>query len=344
MQTLYRGGSIVGDSGDLVQDHGLMVEGDRIIKVAPAGEFIGFAGSVVDTTGATLLPGLVDCHVHLTLGSEPNPIVALSTDRPAQVALKALTRARDSLRGGVVAVRDCGGKDQIALAVRDACNGGQFVGPTIRAAGRSICMTGGHGSRIGRVADGPEEVVKAVREQIHDGADLIKIMATGGVMTPGVNPEDAHYTFEELVAGVSEARRFHRRCASHAQGSEGILNATRAGVASIEHGIFMTEECVEEMCRQGTYLVPTLSAVKNILIHADKGVPAYAVEKSTRIVDRHLQSVRMFYEAGGRVAWVPMPERRSTTMAPTRPNWGSWSMSACRRGTRSLPPLGTEPS
>ena len=302
MQTLYRGGLVFDGAGEAIRDHALMVEGDRIVKVAPSAEFIGFAGLVVDTSGGMLLPGLVDCHVHLTLGAQANPAAVLANEKPAQTALNALTRAKQTLAGGITALRDCGGKDYIDLAVRDACNSGQFVGPTIRASGRIICMTGGHGNRFGRVADGPDEVTKAVREQVHAGSDLIKMMATGGVMTPGVNPEDSHYTYEELAAGVTEASRFQRRCACHAQGSEGILDATRAGVASIEHGIFMTEECVAEMCRHGTYLVPTLSAVKNILLHADKGVPAYAVEKSARLVERHVDSVRMFYEAGGRVA------------------------------------------
>ena len=101
-----------------------------------------------------------------------------------------------------------------------------------------ICMTGGHGNRIGRVADGVDEVVCAVREQIHAGSDLIKIMATGGVMTPGVNPEDAHYSPQEIAAGIAEGHRFNRPCASHAQGTEGILNAVHGGADSIEHGNF----------------------------------------------------------------------------------------------------------
>ncbi len=302
MQTLYRGGSIFGEAGDLLFEHALLVEGNRIVRVAPSTEFVGFAGLVVDTTGGTLLPGLIDCHVHLTFGGEPNQAALLADERPAVTALNALKRAKQSLLNGITALRDCGGKDYIDLAVRDACNSGQFVGPTIRASGRIICMTGGHGNRFGRSADGPDEVVKAVREQVHAGSDLIKLMATGGVMTPGVNPEDAHLTFEELSAGVAEARRFHRCCACHAQGSDGILNATRAGVASIEHGVFMTDECAQEMCRQGTYLVPTLSAVKNILAHADKGVPAYAVEKAARLEARHRESVALFHRAGGRIA------------------------------------------
>ena len=116
---------------------------------------------------------------------------------------------RNTLEGGITAVRDCGGKEYIEFAIRDAYNSGRFLGPTMRCAGRMICMTGGHGNRTGRVADGVDEVVKAVREQVHAGADLIKIMATGGVMTPGVNPEDAHYSAEEMKAGISEATYFN---------------------------------------------------------------------------------------------------------------------------------------
>ena len=197
MQTLYRGGAVFGEAGDLLDDHALLVEGDLIIRLAPSAEFVGFAGSVVDTTGGTLLPGLVDCHVHLTFGGQANPAQVLADERPAQTALNALKRAKETLAVGVTALRDCGGKDYIDLAVRDACNDGQFIGPTIRASGRIICMTGGHGNRFGRCADGPDDMVKAVREQVHAGSDLIKLMATGGVMTPGVNPEDSHLTFEE---------------------------------------------------------------------------------------------------------------------------------------------------
>lgn len=174
------------------------------------------------------------------------------------------------MRGGITAVRDCGGVNYLEFAVRDACNAGTFLRRSIRAAGRMICMTGGHGNRFGRVADGIDEVVKAVREQVHAGSDLIKIMATGGVMTPGVNPEDADYSAEEIAAGIHEGHRFHKTCASHAQGTEGILNAVRVGIDSIEHGIFMNEQCVEEMLEAGTYLVPTISALQNILAGADK--------------------------------------------------------------------------
>jgi imidazolonepropionase-like amidohydrolase len=301
MDTLYIGG-LVFDGERSLAGQGVVVKDGRIAKLAPAGAFEGFTGSRIDTAGATLLPGLIDCHVHLCHGGEGDPFGAMEKLRPAEIAMRALERAQASLAGGVIALRDCGGKDYIEFAVRDAVNQGRSTGPVIQAVGRMICMTGGHGNRIARVADGVDEVVKGVREQIHAGADWIKIMATGGVMTPGVNPEDAHYTAAEMAAGIAEAKRFNRNSASHAQGAEGILNAVRGGVASIEHGIFMTEGCIAEMLARGVYLVPTLAAVKNIVGNKDRGIPVYAVEKAERAYDRHRQSVTMFYRAGGRIA------------------------------------------
>ena len=136
-----------------------------------------------------------------------------------------------------------------------------------------LILQQGHGHTLARVADGRDEVVKAVREQIYAGCDQIKIMATGGVMTPGVDPEDAHYSAEEIAAGIAEGRRFGKKSASHAQGAEGILNAVLGGVDSIEHGIFLDERGLEEMLKRGTHLVPTLAAVHRILAGARHVVP-----------------------------------------------------------------------
>jgi imidazolonepropionase-like amidohydrolase len=178
-----------------------------------------------------------------------------------------------------------------------------------------ICMTGGHGNRVGRVADGVDEVVKAVREQVHAGSDLVKIMATGGVMTPGVNPEDAHYSPEEMAAGIAEGHRFHKPCASHAQGRDGILNAVRGGIDSIEHGIFMDERCVSEMIDRGTYLVPTISALKNIMANADRGIPDYVIEKTARVAETHKNGLGCTTARAVNWRWVPMPEHRLTITA-----------------------------
>ncbi|MBC8257981.1 MAG: amidohydrolase family protein [SAR324 cluster bacterium] len=302
MTTLYSGGLVFDGNGNLLENHGVLVDGERISKIAPIGEFEGYSGEKTDTSGGTLLPGLIDCHVHLVYCGEADPKTSLLKLGPGQIVMKAFENAQKTLRSGVTSIRDLGGRDYLEFAVRDACNSGRQLGPTIMAAGRMICMTGGHGNAFGRIADGPDEVLKAVREQIHAGSDVIKLMATGGVMTPGVNPEDAHYTEEEMRVGVNEGHRFHRTCASHAQGAAGILNAVRAGMDSIEHGIFMTQECLEAMLERGTYLVPTLAAVNNIYLNRDNGIPAFIVEKTIRVRERHHQSIKMFYDAGGKIA------------------------------------------
>ncbi len=304
MQTLFKGGLLFDGHNQPSDGKGVLVEDGRISRVAALSEFEGFAGSIVDTTGATLMPGLIDCHIHLILGGDVDPRLAGENMPAGQLVLDALGRAQATLAGGITAVRDCGGKDFLEFAVRDVCNSGSQLGPTIRAAGQMICMTGGHGNQIGRIADGPDDVVKAVREQIHAGSDFVKLMATGGVMTPGVNPEDAHFTLDEISAGIAEAHRFHKRTASHAQGTDGILNATRGGVDSIEHGMFMTQECVEEMLERGTYLVPTLAAGHRF--ETDEALqavlPEYIRVKIDRVKGRSAASLKMFYDAGGKVA------------------------------------------
>jgi imidazolonepropionase-like amidohydrolase len=300
--TLYNGGDVFDGTGTLLKNHSVLVDGDTIQQVAPAEAFADFQGNTVDTTGGTLMPGIADCHVHLVYKGEADPRGSIEGVNPGEITLRVLENAQISLAAGITAVRDCGGREYLEFPVRDACNSGRFLGPNIMASGKMICMTGGHGNRSGRIADGCDEVVKAVREQIHAGSDLIKIMATGGVMTPGVNPEDAHYSADEMRVGVGEARRFHKTSASHAQGAEGIMNAVLAGITSIEHGIFMDQQCLDAMLERGTYLVPTLAAVQNILNNADKGIADYVVEKSRRVFEKHRESFKMFYEAGGTIA------------------------------------------
>jgi len=206
------------------------------------------------------------------------------------------------LAGGISVLRDCGGKGFLEFAVRDACNSRQQRGPTIRASGQVICMASGHGSRTGRTADGIDEVVCAVRAQIHAGSDLVKIMATGGVMTPGGEPGGCP------LYGRGNGRRHCRGpalsppSAYHAQGRDGILNAVRGGITSVEHGIFMDETCVREMLAQDAYLVPTISAPRNILDNRGNGIPEYVVGKAKRISGNHKRSIQRYYQAGGNIA------------------------------------------
>jgi imidazolonepropionase-like amidohydrolase len=218
--------------------------------------------------------------------------------------IHATLRARHNVEAGVTTIRDLGGRDYAEIAVRDAVRAGLLPGPRILAAGRGVCMTGGHGWQLlARQADGADEVRKAVREQLRAGADVIKLLATGGVMTPGVDPSSAQLTVEELRAGVEEAHKARRKAAAHAQAEDGIAFCLSAGIDTIEHGIFLTEALAARMAAQGTALVATLVAPHAIVEGGTAaGIPEFAVKKSAPVRERHLESFRLAMRAGVRIA------------------------------------------
>ena len=260
-------------------------------------------GNGVDLAGHTLLPGLINCHVHLCLGAEADPVRPLREEPLGLTAIKALLRARETARAGVTTVRDLGGREYVEIAVRRAIQEGLIDGPRIVAAGRPVCMTGGHGHWLAREADGPDDARKAVREQLKAGADVIKIIATGGVMTPGVEPGSPQLTLDEMRAAIEEARRAGRRTAAHAMASSGISDAIAAGITSIEHGIYLTEEIVAHMRRDGTFLVPTLNAPAAIASGGlAAGIPDFMVRKSEVVVPAHVASFQLAHRAGVRIA------------------------------------------
>lgn len=260
-------------------------------------------GNGVDLAGHTLLPGLINCHVHLCLGAEADPVRPLREEPLGLTAIKALLRARETARAGVTTVRDLGGREYVEIAVRRAIQEGLIDGPRILAAGRPVCMTGGHGHWLAREADGPDDARKAVREQLKAGADVIKIIATGGVMTPGVEPGSPQLTLDEMRAAIEEASRAGRRTAAHAMASSGISDAIAAGITSIEHGIYLTEEIVAHMRRDGTFLVPTLNAPAAIASGGlAAGIPDFMVRKSEVVVPAHVASFQLAHRAGVRIA------------------------------------------
>jgi imidazolonepropionase-like amidohydrolase len=292
---------IDGTGAEPVRGRAVVVEGDRITQVVDDAR--APRGRRIDLSGCTLLPGLINCHVHLCFGAEADPVRALKDEPPALTALKALRRAQETVEAGVTTVRDLGGREYVELAVRRAIAEGLFPGPRILGAGRPVCMTGGHGNFIGREADGPDDVRKAVREQLKAGADVIKLIATGGVMTSGVEPGSPQLTLEEMRAAVEEATKAGRRTAAHAQGSTGIADAVEAGVTTIEHGIFLTDEIIAAMKRKGVFLVPTLAAPAAISAGGlAAGIPDYMVRKSDAVVAAHVASFRRAHHAGARIA------------------------------------------
>jgi imidazolonepropionase-like amidohydrolase len=276
----------------------IVIDGGLVSEIRNTAE-----GIAPDATAACITPGMVNAHVHLIGSGEPNTMAAIALANQNQLMLAAVANAAKSVRAGVTTVRDLGAPHGIASALRDAIDAGGVPGPRMRAAGRALCMTGGHGWWIGRAIDSPLEARKAVREEMLDGADCIKVIATGGVLTKGAVPGNAQLLPDELDSAISEAHRHGLRVASHAIGTEGIKNALRAGIDSIEHGHMLDDEAIELFKARDVYLVPTLSAPTCILEHIHDGAqPAFVIEKAERVNEAMLRNIRHAFETGVKIA------------------------------------------
>jgi len=298
MAIVFTGGSVFIGDGRVLDRATVIIEGDRIQKVSRKDTVLPRGAEVIDIKGKMLLPGFVDCHLHILIDGSPNPMAAVESNSMHMITLRATVHARDTLMAGITTARDMGGTGVAEIAIRDAIKMGMIQGPRLLVSGQQICMTGGQGWQFGREADGPDEVRKAAREQIKAGCDIVKLMATGGIMTPGVEPGAVQLTVMELQAGVEEAHRANRKCASHAQGTEGILNSLAAGVDSIEHGFFLNEACIERMRVDKIPLVPTLGPGDMIEKAVDFGVPDFIIEKSRHVRGPHIESLAMAKQAG----------------------------------------------
>ncbi|SET50253.1 Imidazolonepropionase [Natronincola peptidivorans] len=287
-----------------IEQAGLLLEGDRIKAI---GKLVYISieedTKIIDYNGKTIMPGIIDCHVHLLFPPVGDTSKALENQTTVESTIQGMLNLKNMLRNGITYFRDLGGKDFVDIALKKHRMEGLIIGPEFLVSGKLLTMTGGHGWQMGRECDGIDDVRKAAREQLKAGADIIKIMATGGVMTPGVEPGSPQLTKEEIEAAVKEAHKAGRKTATHAQGKEGIKNAILAGIDSIEHGIFLDDETIEMMLQNGVFLVPTLSAVDNIIKHGvTGGIPEYAVEKAKKIKDTHLQSFTAAKNAGVKIA------------------------------------------
>ena len=254
-------------TGKLLADQTLVIEDGRIISTGPATEAKVPADAVrIELPNATVLPGLIDAHTHLTM--DPNfgyQELGVSVERQTLIGAK---NARLTLLAGFTTVRNVGADGFSDVALRDAINAGDVPGPRMLVSGPALGITGGHCDNnllpyeyhaVGDgVADGIAAVQHKVRENIKYGSDLIKICATGGVLSKGDDPQASQYTLEEMKAIVADAHRLGRKVAAHAHGAQGILWATEAGVDSIEHGSYIDDAAIAEMKKNGTYLVPTL--------------------------------------------------------------------------------------
>ena len=300
MAVIFRDAFIIDGKGNVIDRGFVVVEKNRISKVGKGpGPAEQNGDEVIDLGGRSLLPGLIDCHVHLCIDGSADPMQSLRKDSEQMVTLKAARNAYLSLLAGVTTIRDLGSLNGITVSLRDAINLGITIGPRIVCCNQAVCITGGQGWEFSRQADGVDEVRQAVREQLRTGANFIKLMSTGGVMTPGIDPGAAQFTYEELRAGVEEAHKAGRKAASHAQGNEGIKNSLRAGIDTIEHGIFLDDEAIGLFLEKKAVLVPTLSAPFNIMGKGEKsGIPAFVIEKTQRVKDTHTESTKKAYQAG----------------------------------------------
>ncbi|HEV8563505.1 MAG TPA: amidohydrolase family protein [Actinomycetota bacterium] len=303
MASTYFANVMLFDGRRVRAKQGVLVKDDRIAWVGPHARAPREArvAKARDGAGMTLAPGLIDCHVHLQFDGVEDFEREARELTPTLAALKAAANAARHLAAGVTTVRDLGGLDAVSCDVGRAIDRDLVPGTRVLAAGRALTVSGGHGHNIGvaRQVDGADAMRKAVREEIRAGARAIKVIATGGVLTPVIGATFTAYTAEELAAAVDEAHAWDRGVAAHAIGTEGILRAVRAGVDSIEHCNQATPEVVREMKARGTFRSPTISAVRGIAEHPNE-VPAYAVEKASALLEESHRSHARAVRAGVR--------------------------------------------
>jgi imidazolonepropionase-like amidohydrolase len=319
MLAITNGTIIDGRGGDPVTGMTLLIENERITALDRQDQVtIPRGTTVIDAMGGSILPGLIDTHVHFTL-EYPDILRGLLTP-PSLRLLQTIPRMRATLEAGVTTVRDAAGSP---AGLKMAVERGIIAGPRMQVAVSLISQTGGHGDGfypccvdIGffgtnfldvpkGVADGIEEVRKAVREVLRAGADWIKLATSGGVLSAADAPTSSQLTLEEIATAVYEAAAQEKPCMAHAQGTQGIKNALLAGVVSIEHGIYLTDELIDLMLQKDAYLVPTLAAplavIKFSQDHPDL-LPAVMALKALSVVEAHQKSFRKAVEAGVKIA------------------------------------------
>ncbi|HRG54517.1 MAG TPA: amidohydrolase family protein [Lacunisphaera sp.] len=320
-KTLIHAGSLIDGRADTARKTvTLTVDGDRITGLADGYTAPAAGDTVIDLKHATVMPGLMDMHVHIT-GEQSGQ--AGYAERfylnPADAALRATTYAKKTLLAGFTTVRDCGAGDKLNLAMRDAIAKGWVDGPRIFAAG-SVSTTGGHGdgtnglsSRIQHlldeesngIANGPDEIRRVVRQRYKDGADLIKIAATGGVLSLAKSGQAPLFTEDEVRTVVLTAKDYGLKVAAHAHGDIGMQRAIKAGVASIEHGTYMSDETIALMKTHGTYYVPTISAGRFVAEKSklDGYFPSIVRPKAAAIGPLIQATFQRAYAAGVKIAF-----------------------------------------
>jgi imidazolonepropionase-like amidohydrolase len=310
-RTVFTSGRLFDGTGAPLAEGDIAIADGRILDVGT-----GLDGDAeVDCSGKAILPGLFDCHVHVT-SSGVDLLAALN--KPFSYRYyEAVVNLRRTLAAGITTVRDAGGAD---LGVKEAVESGLIEGPRMKIAVTILSQTGGHSDswmvcgvslngppvpgKPDAIVDGVDAVRQRVRELIRAGADQIKVCTSGGVLSPRDDPRHAHFRLDELNEFVAQAAAAHTYVMAHAQATDGIKNAVRAGIRSVEHGVFLDEEAISMMIDKGTWLVPTLSAPLGVLEAVEGGahLPPQMVEKARDVIDAHRESIAMAAAAGVRIA------------------------------------------
>lgn len=262
MHYVLTGATLIdGNGGEPLTNAAVHVQGERIAWVGAAADLPPQAQDAeqIDVSGKWLLPGLIDAHIHICYNGSESVFALLEKHRD-ELVLEAVDICKRTLSHGVTTIRDVGGEQFIEMSLRNAINRGFIEGPRMKLSGRVISMTGGHAHFIAREADGPDEMRKAAREQIKAGADLVKLMATGGTATPGQDIHASQLTVAEISAVTEVAHMMGRKVAAHCHGTGGIRNCMLGGVDTIEHGTYLDEETADMMVENGAALVLTLGA------------------------------------------------------------------------------------
>jgi len=291
---------LIDGAGAVIERATVIIRGATIAAVGMSKDVAVPRGATrIDGRGFTLLPGLIDCHVHLCLGGEPDVVETIARETPSLTLLKSGRAAQQTLEAGFTTVRDVGARDHSIFTLKQAIDAGLVPGPRIVGAGLAICMIGGHARFIGQEVQGTDQVRSVVRAQIAAGAEVIKVIASGGVLTPGTSPDQAQMTPDELQAAVDEAQQGGRKVAAHAHGASGMKNAIHAGAHSIEHATLMDEDAAVLMKQRGVFMVPTLSALATTAAcRIGCGIPESALEKAKAMTNRHAASFKKAHRSG----------------------------------------------
>jgi imidazolonepropionase-like amidohydrolase len=310
-RTLLRAGKVLDvHTGKETTTQTIIVEGDKIVAIAPTANTPSRAGDrEVDLSAYTLLPGLIDVHTHLTMATDFDPYFELSMT-PGKEAILGVENAKTTLEAGFTSVRNVGANGFTDVALRDEINAGHIPGPHMQVSGPALGITGGHMDQnllpeqyhvVGEgVADGIPAVQHMVRQNIKYGADLIKIGASGGVLSKGDDPQASQYTLEEMQAIVADAHRLGRKVAAHAHGAQAILWASEAGVDSIEHGSYLDDAGIAMMLKHGTYLVPTAYLIDWVQQYGN--LPPFYAQKMKDVSSVEKQNAIKAIKAGVKVA------------------------------------------